>query len=89
MTSLVILGRRWFDKRYGNTYHTATIIVDGETVHTSDVTYGYGDAYLQTAAEWLRRNDYPQAGWPLSVWCRMSGIAFTYSAADVSRKRDL
>ncbi len=31
--SITILGRRWFQKSYGNTYFTAQILVDGKKVH--------------------------------------------------------
>jgi hypothetical protein len=43
MKSLHIEGRRWFQRTAGNTYHTVRIFIDGECVHTSDRTYGYGD----------------------------------------------
>lgn len=28
--TLEVIGKRWFQRSYGNTYHTATIIVNGE-----------------------------------------------------------
>ena len=49
----VIIGRRWFQKTYGNTYHSVTVIQDGETVGRVDCAYGYGDQYIQTAHELL------------------------------------
>lgn len=45
--------------RNGNTYHRVKICltVNGEFVeYDSGVTYGYGEAYKQTALEWLIEN---------------------------------
>lgn len=39
--TLKIHGKRWFQKSYGNTYHTVTVIVNGEEMK-SGITYGYG-----------------------------------------------
>lgn len=90
MTTLTVFGRRWFDKRAGNTYHSAQIFVDGTLVHTSEMTYGYGDCYLQTAGEWLEKNGYaPDYKFPLSIWCRERGVTYHYSVADVLRMKDL
>ena len=50
--SLFIIGRRWFARLYGNTYHKTYITINGQSVE-SEETYGYGDQYLQTAHELL------------------------------------
>ena len=41
---------RWFDKVNGNTYHSVNItrVGDGEKI-VHPMTYGYGDAYRQSA----------------------------------------
>lgn len=51
----VVLGGKWFDKVNGNTYHNAKI-VDTETGHIfySGLRYGYGNAYLDSAAEAIK-----------------------------------
>ena len=83
MNSLVIIGRRWNDV-HGNTYHTADIIADGIPVgDSSEIHYGYGDHYLQTAAEQLGFD------MPITRYCRDNDIALTYRATDVNRKKDL
>jgi len=43
---------RWFDKTYGNTYHSVRItrIKDNKTLYCP-FQYGYGDCYRQTALE--------------------------------------
>lgn len=98
MQSLVIIGRRWFDRVNGNTYHTSEVIVDGACVHKTDRHYGYGEQYLQTALDWLEKNGYlpgiehHENGSTEALWhyCReRMGIAFTYSVSDVKRKKDL
>lgn len=97
MESLTIIGRRWFRRSAGNTYNTAEIIVDGELVHKTPRQYGYGDHYLDLAAEWLEANGYlPQrqhytngGADPLWAYCRERRIAFTASCVDVPRQKDL
>lgn len=97
MQTLTVIGRRWFDRRAGNTYHSVRCIVDGKDVGGAGMTYGYGDHYLQTAADILERDGhtpgrehYAHGGAePLWLYCRERGIEFTYSASDVGRKRDL
>ena len=56
--SITIIGRKWFDRVNGNTYHSAQVLVDGATVHRTDRAYGYGDQYEQSGFEWLEANGY-------------------------------
>lgn len=99
MKSLSIVGRRWFRRTYGNTYHTATITVDGKIVCTTSMQYGYGDQYVQTAFDWLEANGYlsacprhksangsSEAPWQ---WAERAGVEYSYYAVDVARQRDL
>jgi|7_EtaG_2_1085326.scaffolds.fasta_scaffold48151_2 hypothetical protein len=88
-----IWGKRWFQRSYGNTYHTVRIYLNDKLVYESPQTYGYGDHYLQTAKEWLVENGYypPASDRPLPIWSYFSdkGTDFTYHATDVKRERDL
>lgn len=90
MQSLTILGRRWFDRANGNTYHSVTVLIDGKKAWGSGMTYGYGDQYIWTAAEWLNANghlpDYDRE--PLSLYCREHGIEYYCQVSD-GLKRDL
>lgn len=54
-----IHGRLWFDKTWGNTYHSCVIVrhEDGATVYCGE-EYGYGDQYVYTALAAAER-----AGW--------------------------
>lgn len=80
INSLVIIGRKWFDKPNGNTYHTAEIIIDGFEAYKSEMQYGYGEAYLQTASEWLK--DYGYIDKPeyqsLTAYFRDNNIPLVY-----------
>lgn len=89
--SIIVQGRRWFQKSYGNTYHTASVSI-GDESYSSDKTYGYGDQYIQTALELLHAHGHlleinsPSA---LTIHCREAGIPYLIQVADVSRERDL
>jgi hypothetical protein len=95
--SIKVVGRRWFRRGAGGTYHVADIYVNDELLHTTPYQYGYGDQYLETATQWLehegiipmrpRGNGSCTAGWR---WIRDElGIPLDYYAFDVKRQRDL
>jgi hypothetical protein len=86
--SITVIARRWFQRLYGNTYHSCLVLVDGVELDSVDFTYGYGEHYLQTAVELLNKHNIP-ATYPLSRYCRENGIAYTPSVTDVQRKKDL
>jgi len=95
--SIVVTGRRWFQRTYGNTYHSCQIIVDGVSIEGIEFVYGYGDHYLTNAAAkleeqgYIYRERYEASGGMESLWqvCERMGITLNYSATDVSRKKDL
>lgn len=84
--TLKIYGRRWFQKSYGNTYHTTTVIVNGEEMK-SGITYGYGNHYLQTAADMLRNAGYDIPENNGDAYALMT--KYEHKAVDVNRKKDL
>lgn len=86
INELEIFGKRWFQKSYGNTYHTTTVIVNGEELK-SGITYGYGNTYLQTAADLLRVNGYEVPADNIEAF-RMI-CEYPHDAEDVKRKKDL
>lgn len=100
-SSVVIVGRRWFDKTYGNTYHTVSVTVDGRNLGKSEIHYGYGDQYIQTAHSMLQAAGYyAKTGKSLSSGMDADYYAFSQDrmnhrdkfsihVSDVSRKRDL
>ncbi len=95
--SVVVTGRKWFQKSYGNTYHRTRIYVNGEHVHDSGRTYGYGDQWEWTGREWLKANgylpgieEYPHGGSEcLPRYCERNGIELVREAANVERMKDL
>ena len=92
--SIEIHGLRWFQKSYGNTYHTVAVVIDGETVYTSERTYGYGSSYQQTAMAWLIENGYVDASekhwcWQFVESLKASGIVVIDCVNDVPRQKDL
>ena len=95
---ITIIGRRWFEKTNGNTYHSVNIYVEGEMVHRIPFDYGYGSMYRQNAMVWLADNGYfpgytPRnefsSAYPHGEWLRENGVQVIDEVTDVQRKRDL
>jgi hypothetical protein len=89
--NIIVVGRRWFERTNGNTYHSAEIYVNGHMVHKIGFTYGYGYQFEWSAWDWLKTNGYIKCedrSCP-STWCRKNGIEWSATVADVARKRDL
>lgn len=89
--NVVIIGQRWFDRANGNTYHTALVLVNGQSYGKSEMTYGYDNAYVQTGKERLLKFfDLPRGMketaplWQLPEF----GVQFMQTASD-GLKRDL
>lgn len=84
INTMKIEGKRWFQRSYGNTYHTVKVFVNGEAL-TSEITYGYGSHYLQTAAELLKENGYdiPEDNGKAYAYV----IDFPHTVEDVKRKK--
>lgn len=97
MKHLHVSGRRWFDRKNGNTYHTAKTIVDGEPGPSVPFSYGYGEHYLTTAAEAMERtgslpgreHHANGSAEPLWQYCERNGIKLTIDVCDVARRGDL
>lgn len=94
---IVIIGRRWFDRANGNTYHTSSVYVDGAAVPCPGIAYGYGTAYQTTAETCLEaagympgRLSYPSGGGE-GIWyyCDRLGISLISEVSNVGRKADL
>jgi hypothetical protein len=89
---LQIVGRRWFSRTHGNTYHTVAVFLDGEPLgHTEDMVYGYGDQYRWTGLLLaIKNSDLPPMleGEPPWQYADRVGIKIEYSVTD-GLKRDL
>jgi hypothetical protein len=95
-SEITIVGRRWFRRGAGGTFHTANISIDGRYVHSTTYQYGYGDQYLETGWQWLEDNGYvPRRdranGGNTAPWraAQDLGIKLNYYAVDVKRQKDL
>ena len=84
-----ILGKRWFDKINGNTYHSVKIIdlSNGETIIKTDRVYGYGEHWKQTAYEELTKLDLVKKEDRFNH--ELNRSRFIYECIDVSKKGDL
>lgn len=92
MKQLTIIGRRWFQKSCGNTYHSAEIFVDGKQIEGISCKYGYGSSYLQSALAKLQAQGYlKDMDSSKSLWryCEENVIIFVDSVTNVQRKKDL
>jgi hypothetical protein len=96
-----IIGRKWFDRTYGNTYHTVEVYVNNKFIAKSPITYGYGDHFVQTAFEILQEKGiFKKTGerlgsgidkdfYEFQTKTRRDPGMVLISCTDVTRKRDL
>jgi len=94
ITEITISGRRWFQRSYGNTYHSVQVWVNDEEVVNVPFAYGYDAGFIQTAIEQLKLKGYLAdldciGEGALSMYCRDKGIKLHRNVCDVSRRRDL
>jgi hypothetical protein len=89
--SIFVVGRRWFERTNGNTYHSAEIYVNNDLVHKIDFNYGYGNQFEWNAMLWLSKNGYLKGYKESSpsLYCRDNGISYNSTVTDVKRKKDL
>lgn len=103
-TLITVTGKRWFQKSYGNTYHSVNVnILDLETNEEKELyepfSYGYGEQYKETATDLLKNNTdilkgCKESRYGLSYWClldelEIKGIKVVFNCYDVDRKKDL
>jgi hypothetical protein len=88
--TITIIGRRWFEKTNGNTYHSVSVSVNGELIERVGFAYGYDNSYTQTARAILEKYyKLPLAKYQ-AIWnLRDNGINIVDSVSDVARKKDL
>ena len=85
-------GRLWTDK-FGNTYHTVDMYVNGNYIGTTPITYGYGNSYEYTGLDYLKKNGYfPRLKVPYPPPFQFfydKKIKYSRKSVDVARKKDL
>jgi hypothetical protein len=95
--SITIIGKRWFERVNGNTYHSVIALVNGEEVVNVGFEYGYGSQYEWTAATELDKKgflpglEHYKNGGTESLWsyCEKNKIKYSQFVSDVQRKKDL
>ncbi len=89
LKGLHIEGRRWFQRTWGNTYHSVRIFANGEQLTCLPYQYGYGDCFLQTAIDWLKAQGLIDHEAEYGTLYLRETLHGTYSVIDVERKKDL
>jgi hypothetical protein len=92
---LTIIGRRWFEKINGNTYHSVVVYINGQCVGGVDFEYGYDDQYIQTAQDILEKLGYPSETYPNGnkaygrPYFEKHFTSWIANVSNVERKKDL
>lgn len=60
--SIMIIGKRWFDKVNGNTYCSSRVYINGEYSFSVPWQYGYGSYYEQAAKQELEKRGITKVG---------------------------
>ena len=87
INTLEISAKRWFQRSYGNTYHIVKAVVNGEEIVISDISYGYDNHFLTTAADLLRAKGYEVPEDNVKAYAMMA--KFPYTVEHPKRKTDL
>lgn len=96
METIQLIGRRWFEKTNGNTYHSVEAYVDNKFIGKVAFEYGYGSQWSWTGARLLEEKGLISLkkfdnGGRESLWtyCENNNIKLLESVSDVKRKKDL
>jgi hypothetical protein len=99
--TVTIIGRRWFEKTNGNTYHSCEVYINGKLIGREPYAYGYDNQFQQTAFEILQENNlapnfdrHTQSGFQLDYseflnFKNNNRDKFVISVTDVESKKDL
>lgn len=84
-----IIARRWFQKTYGNTYHSVEVFGDNGLIGRCPFTYGYGEHYLQTAHKILWEAGCCPKDYHKFTQEVRNKAEYNVVCTDVGRKKDL
>jgi len=89
MAKYLIEGKKWFDKVNGNTYHSVYItdVQTNKLIAKSEMEYGYGDQWKQTAYEELMKLGLATKEDRFNH--ELNRERFLFVDSDVTRKKDL
>lgn len=85
--NITVIGRRWFERQNGNTYHSVEVYKDGELLDRIPFAYGYDRQYEQSAVDILKKHGF--AGFRYLRELKEAGYTVISTVSDVSRKKDL
>ena len=82
---------KWFDKKWGNTYHSVMITrcKDGAMLSSgSELVYGYGDHYQQTARELMHKSGWirNKKGESLHCYDRTRNYPIEWNVSDTTKR---
>jgi len=85
--SLFIEARCWFDKTYGNTYHSVRLTANGLPIGQVGFTYGYGQMWQYTALEYLKK--FGLVDDAVKYWYQMPKSWTIYTAETYGKKNEM
>jgi hypothetical protein len=92
---ITVIGKRWFERVNGNTYHSVAVYVNGDLVEYMPFSYGYDSMYMQNATKILVNHyalpleRYEHGGIESITRLNNKGYKVIDSVTDVERKKDL
>lgn len=98
LDSLTIIVREYWDKTYGNTYHSLHILANGETIAVVPMTYGHGDlTYLFVASKAAQDLGYQLPPFTAGTYKNLPGfedyrdgaVPVVIDVTSVARRKDL
>lgn len=90
MQKLTVIGRRWFEKTNGNTYHSVEVYEGNKRLVRVPFAYGYGSQWQQTAfQELVKLGLYQDTPDDYRRFHFSDGDGHLFSVTDVARKKDL
>lgn len=93
INSISISAKRWFQKLHGNTYHVVRYSIDHGDWVELPFQYGYGNAYLTTVFEHLKKEKIIETNkedYTIRTWCKRNHVTlFENNPEDVPRKKDM
>ena len=85
-----IVAKRWFQKSFGNTYHSCEVFHNSKSIGQVPYTYGYGEQYRQTAHQiMVDAGHYDGDLSSFLVEEIRDYDKYLWLVSDVSRKKDL
>lgn len=90
-STITVTATKWQDVN-GNTYHKVRIYLNGVLIATSGIEYGYGRAYMDTAAHLLDESGVIPGARSPRLASAIEGAGYVFVEEDegyVKRKKDL